>query len=232
MFERFSERARQVIVLAQEEARICKHDYIGTEHILLGVLREEKGLGARALESLEITVESARMRVLELVGQGKEAAPSQLPFTPRAKKVLELGMQEADALDEDQMSSHHLLLGLLREGEGVANRVLLDCGAEPERLRRLVLAGLDDAPQEQSVPAETRTRLVVQARPGKDSAGSPPANLATAVCSFCGKKTSHLFGSDGPTTAWICEECLELFHENLSRQRDKSSGEEPSPDPK
>ena len=130
VFERFTEQARQVVVLAQEEARFFNHNYIGTEHILLGVLREEEGLGARVLQSLDITVERTRAQVAQIVGQGKEASPDQLPFTPRAKKVLDLGMRQADALDDGQIATHHLLLGLLGEGEGVANRVLIDSGVE------------------------------------------------------------------------------------------------------
>jgi len=224
VFERFTERARQVVVLAREEACIFKHNYIGTEHILLGVLREEEGLGARVLRSLDITVERTRAQVVQIVGLGKESSPDQLPFTPRAKKVLDLGMREADALDDGQIATHHLLLGLLHEGEGVANRVLLDSGAERGHLRGLVLAGLHEAPDEQPA-VETGPRFVVHGHPGEGSAATPSRNLPAAVCSFCGQKRPHMFSSDTPgaTGAWICGECLDLFHSTLSRQRETKS---------
>ena len=115
MFERFTERARQVVVLAQEEARILKHNYIGTEHILLGLLREEEGLAARVLESLDITVERVRAQVVRIVGSGEEVTSGQIPFTPRAKKVLELALREALSLGHNYIGTEHILLGLVRE---------------------------------------------------------------------------------------------------------------------
>src|ERR1051325_5982615 len=111
VFERFTERARQVVVLAQEEARGLKHNYIGTEHILLGLLREEEGLAARVLESLEITAEGVRGRVVEIVGRGDEVTTGQIPFTPRAKKVLELALREALSLGHNYIGTEHILLG-------------------------------------------------------------------------------------------------------------------------
>src|ERR687890_215303 len=126
MFERFTERARQVVVLAQEEARTLKHNYIGTEHILLGLLREEEGLAARVLESLDITVERVRAQVVRIVGSGEEVTSGQIPFTPRAKKVLELALREALSLGHNYIGTEHILLGLVRENEGVAARILLD----------------------------------------------------------------------------------------------------------
>ena len=122
MFERFTERARQVVVLAQEEARTLKHNYIGTEHILLGLLREEEGLAARVLESLDITVERVRAQVVRIVGSGEEVTSGQIPFTPRAKKVLELALREALSLGHNYIGTEHILLGLVRENEGVAAR--------------------------------------------------------------------------------------------------------------
>src|SRR5256714_1356305 len=123
MFERFTERARQVVVLAQEEARILKHNYIGTEHILLGLLREEEGLAARVLESLDITVERVRAQVVRIVGSGEEVTSGQIPFTPRAKKVLELALREALSLGHNYIGTEHILLGLVRENEGLAQRI-------------------------------------------------------------------------------------------------------------
>src|SRR3989441_2589199 len=139
VFERFTERARQVVVLAQDEARALKHNYIGTEHILLGLLREEEGLAARVLESLDITVEEVRAQVARIVGQGDEVTSSQIPFTPRAKKVLELALREALSLGHNYIGTEHILLGLVRENEGVAARILLDFDAGAEKIRNEII---------------------------------------------------------------------------------------------
>src|SRR5689334_19775153 len=139
MFERFTERARQVVVLAQDEARALKHNYIGTEHILLGLLREEEGLAARVLESLDITVEEVRAQVARIVGQGDEVTTGQIPFTPRAKKVLELALREALSLGHNYIGTEHILLGLVRGNEGVAARILLDFDADAEKIRNEII---------------------------------------------------------------------------------------------
>ncbi len=139
MFERFTERARQVVVLAQDEARALKHNYIGTEHILLGLLREEEGLAARVLEQLDITVEEVRAQVARIVGQGDEVTTGQIPFTPRAKKVLELALREALSLGHNYIGTEHILLGLVRENEGVAARILLDFDADAEKIRNEII---------------------------------------------------------------------------------------------
>src|ERR1700748_614121 len=139
MFERFTERARQVVVLAQEEARTLKHNYIGTEHILLGLLREEEGLAARVLESLDITTERVRAQVVRIVGSGEEVTSGQIPFTPRAKKVLELALREALSLGHNYIGTEHILLGLVRENEGVAARILLDFDADAEKIRNEII---------------------------------------------------------------------------------------------
>jgi ATP-dependent Clp protease ATP-binding subunit ClpC len=142
MFERFTERARQVVVLAQEEARALKHNYIGTEHLLLGLLREEEGIAARVLESLEVTVEEVRAQVANIVGEGDEVPGAQIPFTPRAKNVLELALREALSLGHNHVGTEHVLLGLVREGEGVAARILLDLGVTAEAVRDAVIRQL------------------------------------------------------------------------------------------
>jgi ATP-dependent Clp protease ATP-binding subunit ClpC len=139
MFERFTERARQVVVLAQEEARALKHNYIGTEHLLLGLLREEEGVAARVLDGLEVSVEEVRAAVVRIVGSGEESPQGQIPFTPRAKKVLELALREALSLGHNYIGTEHILLGLVREDEGVAARILLDLDAEPEKIRNEVM---------------------------------------------------------------------------------------------
>jgi hypothetical protein len=138
VFQRFTERARQVVVLAQEEARTLMHSYIGTEHILLGLLREDEGLAARVLESFDITVERVRGQVVRIVGSGEEVTSGQIPFTPRAKKVLELAQHEASSLSHDYIGTEHILLALVRENEGVAVRILLDFDADSEKVRHEV----------------------------------------------------------------------------------------------
>jgi ATP-dependent Clp protease ATP-binding subunit ClpA len=138
VFERFTEPAREVVVFAQDEARRLQHNYIGTEHLLLGLLREEEGLAARVLESLEITADQVRAEVARVIGRGEEPATGQMPFTPRAKKVLELALREAQSLHHGHIGTEHILLGLVREKEGVAARILLDLHADPETVRNAV----------------------------------------------------------------------------------------------
>jgi ATP-dependent Clp protease ATP-binding subunit ClpC len=179
MFERFTERARQVVVLAQEEARTLKHNYIGTEHILLGLLREEEGLAARVLESLDITVERVRAQVVRIVGSGEEVTSGQIPFTPRAKKVLELALREALSLGHNYIGTEHILLGLVRENEGVAARILLDFDADSEKIRNEVVRML-------SGPGGRRS-----GSSGSGSSGSGAAGSAE------GKKNSKLLDQFG-----------------------------------
>ena len=139
MFERFTDRARRVVVLAQEEARMLNHNYIGTEHILLGLIHEGEGVAAKALESLGISLEGVRAQVEEIIGQGQQAPSGHIPFTPRAKKVLELSLREALQLGHNYIGTEHILLGLIREGEGVAAQVLVKLGADLNRVRQSVI---------------------------------------------------------------------------------------------
>ncbi len=139
MFERFTERARRAVVHAQDEARGLKHNYIGTEHLLLGLLREEEGLAAHVLESLGVTIEESRAQVATIIGQGDEVASGQIPFTPCSKKVLELSLREALSLGHNYIGTEHVLLGVARENEGVASRILLDLGADAEKIRNEVV---------------------------------------------------------------------------------------------
>ena len=152
MFERFTDRARRVVVLAQEEARMLNHNYIGTEHILLGLIHEGEGVAAKALESLGIALEGVRQQVEEIIGQGQQAPSGHIPFTPRAKKVLELSLREALQLGHNYIGTEHILLGLIREGEGVAAQVLVKLGADLNRVRQQVLQQLSAAPGQE--PAE------------------------------------------------------------------------------
>ena len=139
MFERFTDRARRVVVLAQEEARMLNHNYIGTEHILLGLIHEGEGVAAKALEALGISLEAVRSQVEEIIGQGQQAPSGHIPFTPRAKKVLELSLREALQLGHNYIGTEHILLGLIREGEGVAALVLVKLGADLNRVRQQVI---------------------------------------------------------------------------------------------
>jgi ATP-dependent Clp protease ATP-binding subunit ClpA len=168
MFERFTDRARRVVVLAQEEARRLNHNYIGTEHILLGLIREGEGVAAKALESLGISLEAVRAQVEQRIGQGQSAPTGHIPFTPRAKKVLELSLREALGLGHDYIGTEHILLGLIREGEGVAAQVLVKLGADLSRVRQQVIQLLSGYAGKQGAGGATgegeqpgpRTRLV------------------------------------------------------------------------
>jgi ATP-dependent Clp protease ATP-binding subunit ClpC len=187
VFERFTERARQIVVLAQDEARRLGHDYIGTEHLLLGLLREEEGLAARVLDSLGITVEDVRAQVASIVGRGadKPGTTGQIPFTPRAKKVLELSLREAMSLGHNYIGTEHVLLGLVRENEGVAARVLLDFDADAEKVRDRVIAQLGgSAPRPLPTPLRRR-------RPARME---PEAVLAGAAAALAGLGVGVLLG--------------------------------------
>ncbi|WP_436532855.1 ATP-dependent Clp protease ATP-binding subunit [Actinoplanes sp. HUAS TT8] len=158
MFERFTDRARRVVVLAQEEARMLNHNYIGTEHVLLGLIHEGEGVAAKALESLGVSLEGVRQQVEEIIGQGQQAPSGHIPFTPRAKKVLELSLREALQLGHNYIGTEHILLGLIREGEGVAAQVLVKLGADLGRVRQQVIqlvAGHTEAPAAAGPTGET-----------------------------------------------------------------------------
>ncbi len=146
LFQRFSDRGRQAVVLAQEEARQLNHNYIGTEHILLGLIHEGEGVAAKALESLGISLEAVRAQVEEIIGRGDETPGRHIPFTPRSKKVMELALREALQLGHNYIGTEHVLLGLVREGEGVAAQVLVKLGADLPRVRQQVVQQLADLP--------------------------------------------------------------------------------------
>jgi hypothetical protein len=179
VFERFSDRARRVVVLAQEEARLLNHNYIGTEHLLLGLIHEGEGVAAQALTQLDVSLEAVRGEVTEIIGQGVEAPTGHIPFTPRAKKVLELSLREALQLGHNYIGTEHILLGLLREGGGVAAQVLVELGAGLDQVRQQVvqlLAGYAGGmPPEQAAAAAGRPPAApVAAGPGFYSEREPP----------------------------------------------------------
>ncbi len=167
MFERFTDRARRVVVLAQEEARMLNHGYIGTEHILLGLIREGEGVAAKALETLGISLEGVREQVQEIIGPGQQSPSGHIPFTPRAKKVLELALREALQLGHNYIGTEHILLGLIREGEGVAAQVLVKLGADLNQVRQQVIQLLSGYQGKETTGAGVG--------PGQDQAEATPA---------------------------------------------------------
>jgi len=182
VFERFTERARQVVVLAQDEARALKHNYIGTEHILLGLLREEEGLAARVLESLDITVEEVRAHVARVVGQGDVVTAGQIPFTPRTKKVLELALQEGLSLGHNYIGTEHLLLGLVRENDGVAARILLEFDADADTVRNEVIRMLSGPGRSVSGSQDVQSaRLIARIDEPSDRTSLIPSLVVSAV---------------------------------------------------
>ena len=160
MFERFTDRARRVVVLAQQEARRLDHNYIGTEHILLGLIHEGEGVAAKALDSLGISLDAVRQQVEEIIGRGQQAPSGHIPFTPRAKKVLELSLRESLQLGHDYIGTEHILLGLVREGGGVAAQILVKLGADLNRVRQQVIQLLHGRQEKEPVsPRSTAGEL-------------------------------------------------------------------------
>jgi ATP-dependent Clp protease ATP-binding subunit ClpC len=168
MFERFTDRARRVVVLAQEEARMLNHGHIGTEHILLGLIHEDTGVAARALQSLGITEEAVRQQVQEIVGRGDQAPPgTHIPFTPQATKALQLSLRETMQLGHSHIGTEHILLGLIREGEGTAVQVLVRLGADLNRVRHLVIEMLRDSQGDDEPGTARAAKRASGAGPGK-----------------------------------------------------------------
>ena len=187
MFERFTDRARRVVVLAQEEARLLNHNHIGTEHILLGLIHEGEGVAYLALTELGISLDAVRAQVEAEIGQGSEAPGGHIPFTPRAKKVLELSLREALQLGHNYIGTEHILLGLIREGEGVAAQVLVGLGAGLDRVRQQVVqllanAGASQAEQVAAGPSRIRQQAVTaMVAGGPGSYRDEPAELVRVV---------------------------------------------------
>ena len=222
MFERFTDRARRVMVLAQDEARLLDHSFIGTEHLLLGLIDEGEGVGARALGDLGITLEAARERVEETIGLSGTAPTGSPPFTPRAKKVLELSLREALQLGHNYIGTEHMLLGLVREGEGVAAQVLVGLGADLAHVRQQViqlLSGYQSRSQwAEAVPMSSGaswTRLSLS--------GSEQSTLVQ--CAFCGRKPPESGKLVSGRDAYICEHCLAEWTSRLSQ--DDEEGDSP-----
>jgi ATP-dependent Clp protease ATP-binding subunit ClpA len=201
MFERFTDRARATVVLAQEEARRLDHNYIGTEHLLLGMLRDPESVAARTLRELGIGLEMVRIDVENLIGRGEETPTGHIPFTPRAKKVLELSLREALQLGHNYIGTEHILLGLVREGEGVAAQVLVKRGAGLERVRRAVL---------EQVRQQGAERLAPQGRPRRTPGAAQALAAAEELAGSGATGTQHvleaLARSEGSLAAKVLAE--------------------------
>jgi hypothetical protein len=211
VFERFTDKARRVVVLAQEEARILNHNYIGTEHILLGLLREGEGVGARALESLGVSLEAVRRQVEEIIGQGQSAPSGHIPFTPRAKKVLELGLRESKQLGHNYIGSEHILLGVIREGEGVAAQVLQKLGADLKTVREQVIQLLSASSSEILVEgAGSAEPIVVGGVRQGEAAREPLCPRCRAELKVTASyRVLDVSGEEGPrsVTYVVCQRC-------------------------
>ena len=194
VFERFTDRARRVVVLAQEEARLLNHNYIGTEHILLGLIHEGEGVAATALESLGRLTRTGAGADEEIVGHGVEAPSGHIPFTPRSKKVLELSLREAMQLGHNYIGTEHILLGMIREGQGVAAQVLVEEGLELGRVRQQIIQLLSGYPGPSAgQPVVRAVRSTAGAPPGPVSGfGVRTASDVGARCSFCLRTIEHV----------------------------------------
>ncbi|MBI4728510.1 MAG: hypothetical protein HY775_03295 [Acidobacteria bacterium] len=204
MFERFNDRARRAVVLAQEEARMLNDNYIGTEHVLLGLVHEGEGVAAKALESLGISLEATRRQVEEIIGRGRDPATGHIPFTPRARKVLELSLREALHLGHGSLGTGHLLLGLIREGEGVGIQVLSRLGADLQGVRNRTLELLAQDPEE---PAG---RGVPSASPGAPASPACPrcsASLEDHLACKTMEVTEEGAERHASVTMFYCGEC-------------------------
>jgi ATP-dependent Clp protease ATP-binding subunit ClpC len=192
MFERFTDRARRVVVLAQEEARALNHNYIGTEHILLGLIHEGEGVAAKALESMGISLEAVRTEVEDIIGTGGHPPSGYIPFTPRAKKVLELALREALQLGHKYIGTEHILLGLIREGEGVAAQVLVKLGADLSRVRQQVIQLLSgyEGTEPEAAPDEPATAGVGSSSDSA-SAGKPGQKSNSLVLDQFGRNLTQ-----------------------------------------
>jgi ATP-dependent Clp protease ATP-binding subunit ClpA len=240
MFERFTDRARRVVVLAQEEARMLNHNYIGTEHILLGLIHEGEGLAAKALESLGISLDAVRQQVEEIIGQGQQAPSGHIPFTPRAKKVLELTRREAEQLGHNYIGTEHILLGLIREGNGVAAQVLVMLGADLNRVRLTVIQLLHGYPAKEPVPTrsaaqELRLPPGLQARldeveqrlaaiEQRLGTGPDTSDLDEQIAQVCREKESAIDARDYEQAASLRNREKELLASKAARQEQWAAG--------
>jgi ATP-dependent Clp protease ATP-binding subunit ClpA len=245
MFERFTDRARRVVVLAQQEARMLDHNYIGTEHILLGLIHEGQGVAARALESLGISLQAVRQQVEEIIGRGQQPPSGHIPFTPRAKKVLELSLRESKQLGQDYIGTEHILLGLIHEGHGVAAQVLVKLGADLNRVRQQVIQLLHEHQAEEPVSAASAARELrppeVQARleaveqrltaiEQRVGIGPETSDLDEQLAQVCREKESAADARDYEQAASLRNREKELLASKAARQQQWAAGHPALPD--
>jgi hypothetical protein len=228
MFERFTDRARKVLVAAQDEARLLGHDFIGTEHLLLGMLNEGTGVAAVVLGQLAITIEQTRTDVRELIGPSPSRPAGEVAFTPRAKRVLELALQEALTLGHNYIGTEHLLLALVAEGEGVGAKVLTGQGLSYAQVRKAVhdqLGTIGAPPSRRTLNVRSFTRPLDMVRLRRSGIRRPQADPDfVAMCSFCGKRRDQVERLVAGPGVFICDECVRLCVDIID--------EEPqSPDP-
>ena len=234
MFEKFTDRARRVVVLAQEEARMLNHNYIGTEHILLGLLHEGEGVAAKALESLGISLDVVRQQVEEIIGRGQQELSGHIPFTPRAKKVLELSRREAGQLGHNYIGTEHILLGLIREGDGVAAQVLVKLGADLNRVRQQVIQLIAERPPLEGAPiTEMQTRLdVLESRLAalEQQAGTLPdtSDLDEQIAQVRREKESAVDAQDWERAASLRNREKELLASKAARQEQWAAAGHPA----
>ena len=236
MFELFTDRARRVVVLATEEARLLNHNYVGTEHLLLGLIHEGEGVAAQALESLGISLEAARQQIEEIIGQGQSAPSGHIRFTPRTKKVLELSHREARQLGHNYIGTEHILLGLIREGEGLAAQVLVKLGADLNRVRQQVVhllhahrgkapVSAGAGPLEREVTADLVSRIgaiesrlsAVERRVGN---GADTADLDEQIAQVRREKESAIDAQDFERAASLRGRESQLLASKTTRQQE------------
>jgi ATP-dependent Clp protease ATP-binding subunit ClpA len=237
MFERFTDRARRVVVLAQEEARLLNHGRIGTEHILLGLIHEGEGVAATALKAMNISLGAVRQEVEQVIGRGQELPSGHIPFTPRAKKVLELSLRESMQLGHNYIGTEHILLGLIREGQGVAAQVLVKLGADLNRVRQQVIELLHgqqgtEEPETAGLagpagPGERRLRLAVSAMEARLSAverrvgtGPDTSDVDLQVAQIRHEKESAIDAQDFENAKALRDREKELLTEKAARREE------------
>ena len=242
MLERFNDRARRVVVLAEEEARMLDHNWIGTEHILLGLIREGEGVAAKALESLGISLQSVRQQVEEIIGRGQQVPSEVIPFTPRSNKVLELSLREAGQLGRHYVGTEHILLGLIREGDGVAPQVLVRLGADLNRVRQQVIQLISGQqppghqPAWEGVPV-TEVQVRLDAIEGRLAAveqrlgtGPDTTDLDEQIAQVCREKESAVDAHDYEQAAALRNREKELLASKAERQEQWAAGHPALPD--
>ena len=243
MFQRFTDRARHVVVLAEEEARLLNHNWIGTEHLLLGLIRQGDSVAARALESLGISLQAVRQEVEEIIGQGEQVPSEEIPFTPRSKMVLELALRESLQLRDNYIGPEHILLGLMREGDGVAAQVLVKLGADLNRARQQVIwliSGQQPRLARQP-PREGAPVTEAQARPDvtegrlaarEQGAGTGPdtSDLDEQIAQVRREKESAIDAKDYAQAAALRNREKELLSSKTARREQRAAGHPAQPD--